>query len=228
MITRFDMLKEQVLAKVDHTMLKPEATWADIAKLCDEAAENKTASICINAGFVKKAVQYLNGRVPVCTVVGFPLGATTTETKIYETLQAIQNGAEEVDMVINIGMLKAGDYEYVKKEIAALKQAVGDKILKVIIETCLLTDDEKRKMCDVVCEAGADYIKTSTGFSTGGATFEDIALFAKHVRGRCKIKAAGGIKSVADMEKFIELGADRLGTSSAIKIYNNEATGKNY
>ena len=219
------MTQQEILAKVDHTLLKPESTWAQIKQICDDAIEYKTASICINPCYVKRAVEYLNGRVPVCTVIGFPLGATPTAVKVFEAKQALADGAEEFDMVINIGALKDGDYEYVKQDIAALKEAVGDHVLKVIIETCLLTDEEKEKMCDIVVEAGADFIKTSTGFSTAGATFHDIELFNRCVAGRCKIKAAGGIKSVDDMEKFISLGADRLGTSSAIKLLKNQETG---
>ena len=222
------MTQQEILAKVDHTLLKPESTWAQIKQICDDAIEYKTASICINPCYVKRAVEYLNGRVPVCTVIGFPLGATPNAVKVFEAKQALADGAEEFDMVINIGALKDGDYEYVKQDIAALKEAVGDHVLKVIIETCLLTDEEKEKMCDIVVEAGADFIKTSTGFSTAGATFHDIELFNRCVAGRCKIKAAGGIKSVDDMEKFISLGADRLGTSSAIKRLKNQETGGAY
>ena len=222
------MTQQEILAKVDHTLLKPESTWAQIKQICDDAIEYTTASICINPCYVKRAVEYLNGRVPVCTVIGFPLGATPTAVKVFEAKQALADGAEEFDMVINIGALKDGDYEYVKQDIAALKEAVGDHVLKVIIETCLLTDEEKEKMCDIVVEAGADFIKTSTGFSTAGATFHDIELFNRCVAGRCKIKAAGGIKSVDDMEKFISLGADRLGTSSAIKLLKNQETGGAY
>ncbi|MEG2595394.1 MAG: deoxyribose-phosphate aldolase [Ruthenibacterium sp.] len=218
------MTRQEILAKVDHTLLKADATWAEIKTLCDEAIANKTASVCINSGWVQDAVSYMHGRVAVCTVIGFPLGATTTAAKVAEAKDALANGCAEFDMVINIGRLKMGDTAFVRDEIRAIKEAVGTHILKVIIETCLLTDDEKKTMCDVVCEAGADFIKTSTGFSTGGATFDDIALFAKQVHGRCRIKAAGGIRSVADMEQFIALGADRLGTSSAIKIFNKEAT----
>ncbi|HIV87172.1 MAG TPA: deoxyribose-phosphate aldolase [Candidatus Pygmaiobacter gallistercoris] len=212
------MTKQEILARVDHTLLKPEARWQDIQKLCDEAVEYHTASICINPCYVRQAVEYLAGRVPVCTVIGFPLGATSTQTKLFEAKQALADGAEEFDMVINIGALKAGQLGYVEQEIRALKQAVGDKVLKVIVETCLLTEQEKETMCELVCSAGADFIKTSTGFSTGGATFADIALFARCVKGRCRIKAAGGIRTAEDMEEFIRLGADRLGTSSAIKI----------
>lgn len=222
------MNKKEILAKVDHTLLKADATWPDIQKICDEAMENHTASICINPGYVKQACEYMKGAIPVCTVVGFPLGATDTATKVFEAKTAIENGAEEVDMVINIGRLKNGEYDFVRDEIAAIKKAIGDKVLKVIIETCLLTDDEKIKMCDIVPEAGADFIKTSTGFSTGGATFHDIELFAKHVAGRCKIKAAGGISTVEDIEKFLDLGADRLGTSRAVKLLTSGEAGSGY
>ena len=180
------MTKQEILAKVDHTLLKADAGWEDIRRICDEALENSTASICINPCWVERAVEYLGGRVPVCTVIGFPLGATTTAAKVAEAKQALAEGCEEFDMVINIGRLKMGDTDYVRDEIRALKQAVGNKVLKVIIETCLLTDAEKETMCGVVCEAGADFIKTSTGFSTGGATFDDIALFARCVKGRCR------------------------------------------
>lgn len=216
------MTREEILARVDHTLLRPEARWEDVRKICDEALEYHTASICINPCYVRQAAEYLAGRVPVCTVIGFPLGATTTRTKIEETKQALLDGAEEFDMVINIGALKAGDLDYVEQEIRALKHTVGNKVLKVIVETCLLTQQEKEAMCEVVVRAGADFIKTSTGFSTGGATFENIALFARCIKGRCRIKAAGGIRTAEDMEKFIELGADRLGTSSAIKILSEK------
>ena len=220
------MEKQAILARVDHTLLTAAATWPDIQTICDEARAHHTASICINPGYVKQAVEYLQGAVPVCTVVGFPLGATDTATKVFEARTAIENGAAEVDMVINIGRLKNGEYDFVRDEIAAVKRAVGAKVLKVIIETCLLTDAEKEKMCDLVCEAGADFIKTSTGFSTAGATFADIELFARCCRGRCKIKAAGGISTVEDMEKFIALGAARLGTSRAVKqLAGEEAAG---
>ena len=212
------MNAQELLARVDHTLLKPEATWPQVRKLCEEAMAYHTASVCINTCYVRQAAEFLQEEVPVCCVVGFPLGAMDTESKCFEAAWAIQNGAKEVDMVINIGWLKNGQYEDVKNEIAAVKKAVGDHVLKVIIETCLLTEEEKIKMCSIVPQAGADYIKTSTGFSTGGATFEDIALFNQHVAGRCKIKAAGGISSVEDMEKFVALGADRLGTSRAVKI----------
>ena len=220
--------KEEMLSKVDHTLLKPEATWPQIQKICDEALENHCASICINTCYVKQAAEYLAGRLPVCCVVGFPLGAMDTASKAFEAKTAIENGASEVDMVINIGRLKNGEYNAVREDIAAVKRAVGDKVLKVIIETCLLTDEEKEKMCDIVPEAGADFIKTSTGFSTGGATFADIELFTRCVKGRCKIKAAGGISTVEDMERFLDLGADRLGTSRAVKLLTSGETGEGY
>ena len=210
--------KEEILAKVDHTLLKPEATWPQVQALCDEALRWHTASVCITTSYLRHAAEYLAGRVPVCCVVGFPLGAMDTASKCFEARTAVENGAEEVDMVINIGRLKNKEYDAVREDIAAVKQAIGDKVLKVIIETCLLTDEEKIKMCSIVPEAGADFIKTSTGFSTAGATFHDIELFAKHVAGRCKIKAAGGISTVEDMEKFLDLGADRLGTSRAVGL----------
>ncbi len=216
------MNRNEIMSRVDHTLLKADATWDQIKTLCDEAVENGCASVCINTCYVKQAAEYLNGRVPVCCVVGFPLGAMDTASKCFEAKTAIENGAQEVDMVINIGWLKDGRYEDVKNEIAAVKAAVGDKVLKVIIETCLLTDAQKEIMCDIVPEAGADFIKTSTGFSTGGATFADIELFVRCVKGRCKVKAAGGISTVEDMEKFIQLGADRLGTSRAVKLMKGE------
>ena len=217
----------EILSHVDHTLLKPEATWDAVRTLCDEAAAYGCASVCINTCYVKQAAEYLAGRVPVCCVVGFPLGAMDTASKCFEAKTAVANGAQEVDMVINIGWLKAGRYQDVQQEIAAVKAAVGDKVLKVIIETCLLTDAEKETMCRIVPDAGADFIKTSTGFSTGGATFADIRLFARCVQGRCKIKAAGGISSIADMETFLALGDDRLGTSRAVGLVKKaEAEGR--
>ena len=210
--------KQEILARVDHTLLKPEATWPQVRALCDEALQYHTASVCINTCYVRQAADYLAGRVPVCCVVGFPLGAMDTASKCFEARTAVENGADEVDMVINIGRLKNREYDAVRQDIAAVKQAIGDKVLKVIIETCLLTEEEKIRMCDIVPEAGADFIKTSTGFSTAGATFADIELFARHVAGRCKIKAAGGISTVGDMEKFLDLGAARLGTSRADRL----------
>ncbi|MBP1553243.1 MAG: deoxyribose-phosphate aldolase [Oscillospiraceae bacterium] len=222
------MTNAEILKKVDHTLLKADATKADILRICNEAMENNTASICINPSYIEYAVSVLGDKIPVCTVIGFPLGAMTTAAKVFEAKDAIAKGAKEVDMVINISKAKDGDFEYIEDEIRQIKAAVGDNILKVIIETCLLTDDEKIALCKAVTNAGADYIKTSTGFSTGGATFHDIELFAKYTEGKCKIKAAGGIRTREDMEKFIALGADRLGTSSAIKILNSEKTENSY
>lgn len=216
------MTNSEILKRVDHTLLKADATKADILRICNEALENNTASVCINPCFIEYAVSVLGDKIPVCTVIGFPLGAMTTQSKVFEAQDAIAKGAKEVDMVINIGRAKEGDFTYIEEEIRLIKAAVGEHTLKVIIETCLLTDDEKIALCKAVVNAGADYIKTSTGFSTAGATFHDVELFAKHVNGGCKIKAAGGIRTREDMEKFIALGADRLGTSSAIKILSSE------
>ena len=215
-------MNKEVFQYVDHTLLAQDSTWAQIKEICDDAIAYGTASVCIPPSFVKRAKEYVGDKMAVCTVIGFPNGYNTTAVKVFETKDAIANGADEIDMVINIGDLKDKEYDKVEDEIRQLKEACGDHILKVIIETCLLTDEEKIKMCDIVPEAGADFIKTSTGFSTGGATFHDIALFAEHVRGRCKIKAAGGISTVEDMEKFLALGADRLGTSRAVKLLNGE------
>ena len=202
------MNREEILSHVDHTLLKPEATWPQIQQLCDEAIANHTASVCINTCYVKQAVEYMAGRIPVCCVVGFPLGAMDTASKAFEAKTAIANGAAEVDMVINIGRLKNKEYDAVREDIRAVKQAVGDKILKVIIETCLLTEEEKEKMCDIVCEAGADYIKTSTGFSTAGANFHDVELMVKGVHGRCKVKAGGGIAQRVEraLDVIVRLG----------------------
>ena len=211
---------------VDHTLLTQGATWADIKQICDDGIKYQCASVCIPASYVKQAADYVDGKIPVCTVIGFPNGYSTKEVKIFETKNALDNGASEIDMVINIGHLKDKKYDEIENEIRALKEVCGDKILKVIIETCLLTDEEKIKMCEIVTKAGADYIKTSTGFSTAGATFADIALFKEHVGKNVKIKAAGGISSLEDAEKFISLGANRLGTSRIVKILKNEeATG---
>ena len=212
------MNREEILSHVDHTLLKPEATWPQIQTLCDEAIANHTASVCINTCYVKQAVEYMAGRVPVCCVVGFPLGAMDTKSKAFEAKTAVENGASEVDMVINIGWAKDGLWEKITEEIAAVKAACNGKLLKVIIETCLLTDEEKIALCKCVSDSGADYIKTSTGFSKAGATFHDVELFAAHVAPHVKIKAAGGISSLADAEKFIMLGASRLGTSRIVKI----------
>ena len=222
------MTNQEILAMVDHTLLKADAKKEDIKKICEEALENNTASICINPGFIEYAVGILGDKIPVCTVIGFPLGAMTTAAKVFEAKDAIEKGAQEVDMVINISRAKDADWEYITEEIRQIKQACGDKILKVIIETCLLTDEEKIALCKCVTDAGADFIKTSTGFSTAGATFHDVELFAKYCEGKCKIKAAGGIRTRDDMEKFIALGAERLGTSSAIKNLNGAATGNSY
>lgn len=211
-----------ILSKVDHTLLKQTATWEEIETLIDEAVENGVASVCIPASYVKRAKEYAGDKLVVCTVIGFPNGYSTTATKVFETKEAIDNGATEIDMVININELKNKNYDFVLNEIKEIKEACGDNILKVIIETALLTEEEKIKMCKIVSDSGADYIKTSTGFSTAGATFEDIKLFADHVADHVKIKAAGGINSIEDAKKFVELGADRLGTSRLIKLANNE------
>ena len=207
---------------MDHTLLTQGATWEEIKQICDDAAEFQTASVCIPPSYVKQASEYLGDRIPVCTVIGFPNGYMTTAVKEFETKDAIANGAKEIDMVINIGWLKDKKYDRIEEEIRTLKAACGEKILKVIIETCLLTEEEKIKMCEIVTSAGADYIKTSTGFSKAGATFEDIELFAKHIGPDVKMKAAGGISSMEDAEKFLALGADRLGTSRMIKIVKSE------
>ena len=212
------MTDQELFSHVDHTLLKPEATPAQIETLCAEALEHQTASVCVNSSYVPLARKLLNGRVKVCAVVGFPLGAMSTQAKAFETAQAIRDGADEIDMVIHIGQLKAGNTDYVLEDIRAVKAAAGDRILKVIVETCLLTEEEKITMCRLVTESGAEYIKTSTGFSTGGATFDDVRLFRQHVGEGVKIKAAGGIRTREDMEEFLRLGASRLGTSSAVKI----------
>ena len=209
---------QAILKTVDHTLLRPEATWPQIKALCDEGVRYGVATVCVPPAHVANAAQYLNGNLPVCTVIGFPNGYSTTYMKCLEAQDARQNGAEEIDMVINLGDVKNSQFHKVKDEIKALKQICGDHVLKVIIETCLLTREEKIKMCQVVSESGADFIKTSTGFSTAGATFEDIRLFKENVAPHVKIKAAGGISSFDDAEKFVELGADRLGTSRLVKI----------
>ena len=209
---------QKILSACDHTLLLQPATWEEIKGIWDDARKYRTASICIPPCYVKRAKEYVGDEVKICTVIGFPNGNMTTASKVFETEDALQNGADEIDMVINIGMLKAKEYDYVLEEIKAVKAACKEHILKVIIETCLLTDEEKIKMCELVTESGADYIKTSTGFSTGGATFDDVALFAAHVGPKVKIKAAGGISSLEDAERFMELGASRLGTSRVVKI----------
>lgn len=213
---------KEIMRHVDHTLLAQTATWEEIRKLCDDGVKYHTASVCIPACYVKQAAEYLKGRIPVCTVIGFPNGYSTTETKIFETTNAIVNGASEIDMVINIGWLKDRKDDQILDEIRTMKKACGKHVLKVIIETCLLTDEEKIRMCRIVTESGADYIKTSTGFSRAGATFDDIKLFAAHVGAGVKIKAAGGISSLEDAERFLELGADRLGTSRIVKIVSEQ------
>ena len=209
---------KDILAKCDHTLLAQSATWEEIKAICDDGMKYKTASVCIPASFVKQASDYVAGKLAICTVIGFPNGYATTASKCFMASDAVANGAEEVDMVINIGWAKEGKWEEITKEIAAIKEACHGKLLKVIIETCLLTDEEKIALCKCVSDSGADYIKTSTGFSKAGATFADVELFAKHVAPHVKIKAAGGISSIEDAEKFIELGASRLGTSRIVKI----------
>ncbi len=212
---------QKILSICDHTLLKPEATWEQIRELIDDAIKYHTASICIPPCYVRPAKEYMDGRpdaVKICTVIGFPNGNMTTAAKVYETKDAIADGADEIDMVINIGRLKGGDSQYVLDEIKQIRDACGDHILKVIIETCLLSEEEKIKMCHIVTESGADYIKTSTGFSTGGATFEDVALMRDNIGDNVKIKAAGGISTLDDAVRFMELGASRLGTSRIVKL----------
>lgn len=216
------MDKKLIFDKVDHTLLTQTATWEEIKQICDDAITYKTASVCIPPSYVKKAKEYVGDKMAVCTVIGFPNGYNTTPVKAFETQNALDNGADEIDMVINIGDLKDKNYGAIENEIHELKKVCGDKVLKVIIETCLLTDYEKIKMCEIVTNAGADFIKTSTGFSKAGATFEDVALFAKHVGKNVMIKAAGGISSFDDAKRFISLGASRLGTSRIVKLAKNE------
>jgi deoxyribose-phosphate aldolase len=213
---------KEILSKVDHTLLAQGATWNEIKAICDDGIKYCTASVCIPASYVKQAKEYVGDKLKICTVIGFPNGYSTTAVKCFETEDAVRNGADEIDMVINIGWLKDKKYDDVLEEIKEVKASCGGRLLKVIIETCLLTDDEKIKMCEIVSASGADYIKTSTGFSKGGATKEDVALFAAHVAPHLKIKAAGGISSIADAEDFIKLGASRLGTSRIVKIVKEE------
>lgn len=212
------METRDILKHVDHTLLKAFATWEDIQKLCEEAVQYETASVCVPPSYVGRIHETYGDKLNICTVIGFPLGYSTTSAKIEETRQAIADGANEIDMVINITEVKNGNYEFVTEEIRSIKQVAGNHILKVIIETCYLTEEEKITMCKAVTEAEADYIKTSTGFGTGGATMEDILLFKKYIGEHVKMKAAGGVRSVADMEAFLEAGCDRIGTSSAIKL----------
>lgn len=216
------MEQKEILEICDHTLLLQTATWEEIRELCDDAIQYGTASVCIPPCYVKMAKEYVQDRMKICTVIGFPNGNHTTATKVFETKDAIAAGADEIDMVINIGMLKAKNDSYVLEEIKAIKEACQGRLLKVIIETCLLTEEEKIKMCEIVTQSGADYIKTSTGFSTSGAKFADIELFAKHVGQGVKMKAAGGISSLEDAVKFIELGANRLGTSRIVKIVKGQ------
>lgn len=217
------MTYREILSRVDHTLLRPEVSWAQIQELCDDAVRFQTASVCIPPCYVKQAADYLEGKLPVCTVIGFPNGYNETDVKMYETAGAVGAGAAEIDMVANIGWIKAGEYGLVLEEINRIKAVCGERILKVIIETCLLTEEEKVRMCQIVTESRADFIKTSTGFGTGGATFEDVALMKSHMGEGKKIKAAGGISGFADAEKFLSLGADRLGTSRLVEQAKKEA-----
>ncbi len=219
------MTQKDILAKVDHTLLAQTATWEEIRQICDDGMRYETASVCIPPSYVEQAKNYVGDRLKICTVIGFPNGYNTTAVKEFETKDALKKGADEIDMVINLGWVKDGRFDLVEKEIRTLKDACGGNVLKVIIETCLLTEEEKVKMCEVVTNSGADFIKTSTGFSTSGATFADVALFKEHVGPQVKIKAAGGISSFADAEKFVELGADRLGTSRLVKIVKQNEKG---
>ena len=218
------MTEKEIMRHVDHTQLKAFATWEDMKKLCDEAVEYQTASVCIPPCYIQRVKEAYGEQINICTVVGFPLGYSVTEAKIAETKKALEDGASEIDMVINISDVKNGDYAAVEKEIAALKEVVGDKILKVIIETCYLTEEEKIAMCKAVTAAGADYIKTSTGFGTAGATISDIRLFKENIGEHVKMKAAGGVKTVEDLEAFLQEGCDRIGTSSAVKLIQGHKT----
>ena len=216
------MEKEKIICTIDHTLLKQDAKWEQIRDLCEEGMESGTASVCIPPSFVKQVAEFVEGKLPICTVIGFPNGYQTTAVKVFETDQAVKDGADEIDMVINIGWVKEKKFEDILLEINAVKGACGGKLLKVIIETCLLTEEEKIALCDVVSRSDAEFIKTSTGFAGGGAPLEDIQLFKKYVTGDTKIKAAGGIKSVSDAEAFLAAGADRLGTSSLLGMLKKE------
>ncbi len=222
------MEKKDILKTVDHTLLTQTATWEEIRRILDEGIKYNTASACIPAAYVRQAADYVEGKLPICTVIGFPNGYSTTAVKVFETKDALANGAEEIDMVINIGWLKDKKYQELEEEIRQIHEACGGKILKVIIETCLLTEEEKIKMCEIVTKAGAEYIKTSTGFSAAGATFADVELMRNHIGKEIKVKAAGGIASLQDAEEFIRLGADRLGTSRMIKIVEQSDDGSGY
>lgn len=221
---------EQILKRVDHTLLNPSCTWDEIKEICDDGVKFSTASVCLPPAFVKRAKEYVNEAVKICTVIGFPNGYATTNAKVFETIDAIKNGADEIDMVINIGELKAKNFNYIENEITKIRSACNDKVLKVIIETCLLNREEKMQMCKIISDCKADYIKTSTGFSNWGATKEDIELLSKNISGNVKIKAAGGIKTLQDASDFINLGCDRLGTSQVVKIIKGEkkSTGDEY
>ena len=222
------MDRKDILKTVDHTLLTQTATWEEIRGILDDGIKYQTASACIPAAYVKQAAEYVEGRLPICTVLGFPNGYSTTAVKVFEAKDAIENGAEEIDMVVNIGWVKDGKYQEIEDEIRQIHEACGGKILKVIIETCLLTEEEKIRMCETVTSAGAEFIKTSTGFSTAGATFADVELMRKHVGKEVKVKAAGGIASLEDAERFIALGADRLGTSRIVKIIKQTDDGAGY
>ena len=219
---------KEILSKVDHTLLSQNATWEEIKSICDDGIKYETASVCIPASFVKQAKEYVGDKLAICTVIGFPNGYSTTATKVFETADAVKNGADEIDMVINVGWLKDKKYNEILNEINEIKDACNGKLLKVIIETCYLTDEEIQLACEVALKANASFVKTSTGFSKGGATFEDVELMRKHIGAEVKVKAAGGISSFDDAEKFISLGADRLGTSRLIKIMKNTDTGAGY
>ena len=216
------MTNQEILSHIDHTQLKAFCTWEDIQKLCDEAIQYETASVCIPPSYIERIHETYGDKINICTVIGFPLGYNTTAVKVTEVKDAIEKGCSEVDMVINIGDVKNGDFDKVESEIKALKEAAGDKILKVIIETCYLTEEEKIKLCEIVTSAGADFIKTSTGFGTGGATIEDIRLFASHIGPNVKMKAAGGVKTKDDLEMFLDAGCERIGTSSAVAMLKGE------
>ena len=222
------MENKEIYAHIDHTLLKPFSTWEDIEKLCDEAVEYKTASVCVPQSYIERINKKYGDKLTICTVIGFPLGYNLTESKIVEAKKAIEYGASEIDMVVNISDVKNGDYEKVEEEIRAIKEAVGERILKVIVETCYLTEEEKIAMCKAVTNAGADYIKTSTGFGTDGARMEDVILFKEHIGENVKIKAAGGVRTKEDLIAFIEAGCDRIGTSSAIKMLKGEENKSDY
>ena len=222
------MENKEIYAHIDHTLLKPFSTWEDIEKLCDEAVEYKTASVCVPQSYIERINKKYGDKLTICTVIGFPLGYNLTESKILEAKKAIEYGASEIDMVVNISDVKNGDYEKVEQEIKAIKEAVGERILKVIIETCYLTEEEKIAMCKAVTNAGADYIKTSTGFGTEGARMEDVILFKEHIGENVKIKAAGGVRTKEDLIAFIEAGCNRIGTSSAIKMLKGEENKSDY